>query len=61
MVVELVENLPGCVEPDVSLGGDNIIGGGPGLGQRFDNVDGFLSPKEAGQTSKIIVMIPHNL
>jgi hypothetical protein len=31
------------------------------LGQRFDDVDGFLSTKEAGQTSKIIVMIPHNL
>src|SRR5690349_12293597 len=60
MVVELVENLSRSVQPDIGLGRNNVISSGPSLGQRLDYVDSFLSPEEAGQTSKIIMMIPHN-
>src|SRR5439155_20399046 len=48
MVVELVENLPSRVQPDVSLGRNYIVSGCPSLGKRLNHADGFLSAKEAG-------------
>ncbi len=49
MVVELVENLPSRVQPDVSLGRNYIVSGCPSLGQRLNDADGLFSSEEAGQ------------
>jgi hypothetical protein len=58
MVVELVENLPSSIQTDVSLGRNNIVSGCPSLGERLNDADSLFSSEEAGQTSKIIMMIP---
>src|SRR5213596_3014967 len=61
VVVELVENLPGGIQPHICLGRDNIIRRRPGLRERLYNVKRFFSTEETSKSSEIVMMVPHTL
>src|SRR5437867_12266004 len=61
MVIELVQDSPGRVQPDIRLGSNHIVSGGSSLGEGPHDMDGFLPPEEACQSRKIILVRSHIL